>query len=496
MDNNFKNSNAVLRSMLVIMVGLGALLILQFAIPKAQAENTARQLPGNRYIDSSHSGKDAVSAAPIGRNDGLGFPDSDAQDKGTIGGGTDNYAGRQATVGGGSGNIAGGLRTTISGGSQNHAKGDGSVIGGGMGNRAYGDHAVIGGGLANEATNSYATIAGGNGNRATERHSTVVGGTRNLAAGFGSITGGGLYNTAQATYSTVCGGIYNQANGLESIIGGGAGNNAGGEASAISGGMNNKTTDDFCIVAGGRSNLAGDNSSALNDSAYATVAGGLDNRASGAYAMVAGGRLNQADGDYSFAAGRRAKVSKPHIGSILFSDAQDYDFKSVTANEFAVRATGGFRLSTAIDRDGNPIAGSRLISGGGSWETLSDRQVVKNISRINPKIILDRLAGLALYTWNYDTQDPAIRHLGPLSQDFYRTFELGSDDRYISTVDADGVALGAAQGLYQLVQEQNSKIIRQQQQIRNMQAIINSQISQIEKILEIINGLDDIFKKK
>ena len=51
-------------------------------------------------------------------------------------------------------------------------------------------------------------------------------------------------------------------------------------------------------------------------------------------------------------------------------------------------------------------------------------------------------------TWNYTSQDPSIRHIGPMAQDFYATFGVGEDERRISTIDADGVALAAIQALY------------------------------------------------
>ncbi len=38
-------------------------------------------------------------------------------------------------------------------------------------------------------------------------------------------------------------------------------------------------------------------------------------------------------------------------------------------------------------------------------------------------------------------------HLGPMAQDFYDSFGLGSDNKGIATVDADGVALAAFRGL-------------------------------------------------
>ena len=46
----------------------------------------------------------------------------------------------------------------------------------------------------------------------------------------------------------------------------------------------------------------------------------------------------------------------------------------------------------------------------------------------------------------------------------------GFDDKYINTLDTDGVALAAIQGLYQIVQEKDAQIAVQQQQMAAMQA--------------------------
>ena len=60
--------------------------------------------------------------------------------------------------------------------------------------------------------------------------------------------------------------------------------------------------------------------------------------------------------------------------------------------------------------------------------------------------ILHRVAGLPISNWNFKT-DEATRHIGPMAQDFYAAFNVGMDDKHIATVDEDGVALAAIQGL-------------------------------------------------
>ena len=68
------------------------------------------------------------------------------------------------------------------------------------------------------------------------------------------------------------------------------------------------------------------------------------------------------------------------------------------------------------------------------------------------------MAALPIASWNYKAQDPSIRHIGPMAQDFHAVFGLGDSDKSIATVDADGVALAAIQGLNQKVEEQAAQI--------------------------------------
>ena len=44
-----------------------------------------------------------------------------------------------------------------------------------------------------------------------------------------------------------------------------------------------------------------------------------------------------------------------------------------------------------------------------------------------------------------------------MAQDFHAAFSLGADDKHIATVDADGVALTAIQGLNQKMASENAR---------------------------------------
>ncbi len=123
----------------------------------------------------------------------------------------------------------------------------------------------------------------------------------------------------------------------------------------------------------------------------------------------------------------------------------------------------------------NPIQPLQMGSGahvtvGGMWTNASDRNLKENFAAINPLWYLEQVAQLPLSTWNYKTEGSEISHIGPMAQDFYTAFGLGEDDKHIGTVDANGVALAAIQGLYQLAQDQQTQIESQQETLTQLTA--------------------------
>ncbi|KAA0206545.1 hypothetical protein EDM80_16120 [bacterium] len=114
-----------------------------------------------------------------------------------------------------------------------------------------------------------------------------------------------------------------------------------------------------------------------------------------------------------------------------------------TANAFIVRATGGVVIRSGLA----PVAGVVLPPGDSAWSPSSDRHGKDNVVPVDPRAVLERLVQVPIATWNYVSQAPQVRHMGPMAQDLHAAFGLGVSDRHISTVDADGIALAAIQGL-------------------------------------------------
>ncbi len=371
-------------------------------------------------ISANGIGEQVVGAS-IGGGGSSTFPNRVDDDYGVVAGGLNNNAGGQSVVSGGAFNVAGGFRTVIGGGNDNTTSAFDSVIGGGSQNSALGVHSTVSGGGGNLAANLDATIGGGSGNLAEGQAATIAGGTRNSAAYYATV-GGGFGNLASGAFSTVSGGVRNQAEGPIATVGGGAGNQVFGNNAVISGGLNN---------------------SVLGD-----------------YAAVSGGRGNQANGDYSLAAGRSAFIPVGHDGVFLFADSNEAIFSSQTANEFAVRATGGVRFVSAVDDAGTPISGVMLPSGSGAWSILSSRSAKTELAPANDQDVLKRLAKLPIYTWSYAAQELSVMHIGPMAEDFYSTFGLGEDERYISTIDLQGVALAAIRAVNNSLAAEHARVER------------------------------------
>jgi trimeric autotransporter adhesin len=291
----------------------------------------------------------------------------------------------------------------------------------------------------------------------------VVGGhiSNTVSVGFvgATIAGGGttgLINSVTAHYGTVGGGYSNTAGASFATVGGGQGNTAGGS--------------------------------------FATVSGGQINTASGAAATVAGGVGNIASGSVSFAAGANARAT--HSGSWVWACSTCATTYSPASNTFAANATGRFWFGNVASAAGSitptigagnfisTSTGARLTTAG-VWTNASDRHSKTAFAPVDGVAVLNALADLPITSWTYNVESEGIRHIGPTAQDFYAAFGLGDSDTSIGTVDADGVALAAIQGLHALVQQKNAEAAAQQSEI----AALSERLAALESGLMPAGGV-------
>ena len=402
-----------------------------------------------------------------------------------------NAAGHNV-VAGGPGNyvLAGMTGATISGGKDNtfDTGGNFSTISGGLNNQVYmGGASVIGGGRDNFLGSSeVATIGGGGLNRIWDGAwaATIAGGSNNTIETY-------------SVHATISGGVGNR-------VGDGWQNGATG--ATIGGGYFNRVT-----------------SNAHNS----TVSGGEYNRVERAatHAAIPGGYSNQVSGDYGLAAGRRAHAA--HSGAFVWADSQNAECKSDRDNQFKVRAAGGmyilaqsaglspaacriesstangvglFVSQTSSDANvviANPGTGDQLKCyngpGGGTvvfkvdndgdvtgktFTPSSDRNMKENFTAVDPQTVLARVAGLPISRWNFKADE--ILHIGPMAQDFHAAFGVGPDEKHIATVDADGVALAAIQGLNQKINERDARIQELEARLVKLERLMNGKTGGVQ----------------
>ena len=80
--------------------------------------------------------------------------------------------------------------------------------------------------------------------------------------------------------------------------------------------------------------------------------------------------------------------------------------------------------------------------------------------------------------------DPAVRHLGPMAQDFKAAFNVGESDTGITTVDADGVALAAIQGLNQKLQDELNREDAENAKLKQQNDLLAERLNQVEAIVK------------
>ena len=86
-------------------------------------------------------------------------------------------------------------------------------------------------------------------------------------------------------------------------------------------------------------------------------------------------------------------------------------------------------------------------------EGCCDRNMKENFGPVESQEILNRLSEIPIETWNYTWDDPSVRHISPMAQDFASAFTVGEDDKHIHPIDVSGVAFASIQALFQNLQQ-------------------------------------------
>src|SRR6185503_15975487 len=198
-------------------------------------------------------------------------------------------------------------------------------------------------------------------------------------------------------------------------------------------------------------------------------------------AAVAIGYNVTADQDHTTAMGKFAS-NNGFTGTFIWSDgsatASVDTFRNTANNEFALRATGGFRFRTNLAG----TTGCNLPAGSGVFNCTSSRYTKENF--ISATGVLGRLRKVPITSWNYIAEGKQVRHLGPMAEDFYAQFGLGTGNTSIGVQDLSGVGIAAIKELDDQLQQKTAEVERlkgEVDQLRKSQSDLEKRLEAIER---------------
>ncbi|MDZ7802087.1 MAG: tail fiber domain-containing protein [Trueperaceae bacterium] len=168
---------------------------------------------------------------------------------------------------------------------------------------------------------------------------------------------------------------------------------------------------------------------------------------------------NEATGSFGYVGGDWA----------VYGSHGDGDAAGVLGTENAGVLGMGFRGALAGRFDGDvEVDGDLSVSG--TINPPSSRTMKEDVRPVDGVDVLRTLATIPVTSWRYTADDARALHVGPMAEDFHEAFGLGADRARISTIDADGVALAAIQGLYRELQQRDRRIAQLESRLAALEA--------------------------
>lgn len=174
----------------------------------------------------------------------------------------------------------------------------------------------------------------------------------------------------------------------------------------------------------------------------------------------------------------------------LFNTAGALSYDSLMYLNYVHVAAGGYaywRLNGAgqngiftVGYDGNTGNGA-FLSAGGAWTNGSSRTFKEGFTKVDVMGVLDKLIAMPVQTWFYKKSHDEGRHMGPVAEDFAQSFGLGSNEKYVGSVDESGVAFAAIQGLNRKVEAENSDLKRENSDLRSKLDAVVTRLDKLER---------------
>jgi hypothetical protein len=120
------------------------------------------------------------------------------------------------------------------------------------------------------------------------------------------------------------------------------------------------------------------------------------------------------------------------------------------------------------------------LTSGGTWTNASSILFKEDFSDLDTKEVLNKISALNISRWRY--KETNEYHIGPIAEEFYALFNVGSDQQHLSTIDPSGVALAGIQELTKTVQEQQTVIDKQNDELKNLKEQVDTLTKAVQKL--------------
>ena len=166
-----------------------------------------------------------------------------------------------------------------------------------------------------------------------------------------------------------------------------------------------------------------------------------------------------------------------------------------TVNLYRLAIGSGGNVGIGVNAPTQKLHVSGNILATGTITPNSDRNAKTGFAPVDAAVVLDKVVRLPIQQWRFKTEPDDVKHFGPMAQDFRAAFGLGEIPTAIATVDADGVALAAIQGLNQKVEvgSQSSEVRSQRsenriQKLERENAELKQRLEKLERMMNHQSG--------
>jgi hypothetical protein len=87
------------------------------------------------------------------------------------------------------------------------------------------------------------------------------------------------------------------------------------------------------------------------------------------------------------------------------------------------------------------------VSVAGALMQGSSRNIKKNIDPVDERAVLEKVRRLDIKRWQYKRDETGAKHMGPMAEEFFAAFGLGTDDAHLAASDVAAVALASIRAL-------------------------------------------------